>query len=806
MWSDIRYAGRSLVKNSGFTLVAVVTLALGIGANTLIFSLIKGAYFEGLPYPRGRDILTIGALFSKGDDQTTPISGPEFVALKEQSHTISHVTALIGGSFNLTGEGDAVRFRGLRASGDLFPLINVPPLLGRVFAEEEQRPGNDRVVVISYQLWQRALGGAAGVVGREIRLNDVGYTIIGVMPPRFRYGDCDIWVPLSLDLARQDRSVRNVYCHARLGDGFSINAVNADLARVAHNIEKDFGSVSREYIGWNLRARPLIDGVLRNLKPALAILTATVGCVLLIACANISNLQLARNVVREKEITIRLALGARRSDIIRQLLIESGLIAFLGGVAGVILAWWSLQPVLRLVPYSYIPIEANVTVDEKVLFVTLGVTVVTAILSGLMPAWKASRLELNDALRATRGGAGTPNRHRRARSVLVISQVALTFILLIVSALTVKSFARLHSVDTGFDPTRLFKIETVLPATRYSDASAVTKFYETLLGKLRGLPGIESVSAATVLPLASFPDRQTIAIEGMPENAASGVPAAEQRQITPGYLTTLGMSLRQGRDLDEHDTSTSLRVALVNETFVKKYLPAGNPIGRRLRLAQDENENAWLTIVGVVKDVRQLGITDPVMPEVFRPHSQAPAPSRRMALVFRTRLDPAALIKSVRAVVKAQDSSIPLFEAEPMEQFIAHAFGGAKFTVFLSALFGLVALGLTLTGIYGVVAYFVAHRTGEIGIRMALGAQRHHVLRLILAEGVSMVASGVAIGVLVALATTRVLQSLLFEVSSTDPSVYLLVGSLLALATLVASYLPARAALRLNPVEALRYE
>jgi putative ABC transport system permease protein len=806
MWNDIRYAARSLTKSRGFTIVAITTLALGIGANSAIFSLIKGAYFEGLPYPRSHEILTMGADFSQLAKSETPISGPEFLALQERSHLLRNVTALVGASFNLTGEGDAVRFRGLRAMASLFPMLEVQPLLGRVFTADEERPGSDRVVVISYQLWQRALGGAPSVIGRDLRLNDQSYTIIGVMPRRFLYGDCDIWVPLSLDLARQPRSDRNIYCHARIASGSSLTAVNIELNQIARDIEKDFGAAAPEYAHWQLKAKRLIDDVVRDLKSALGILMGTVVCVLLITCANISNLQLARNVMRQKEIALRLALGARRSDIIRQLLIESGLLALIGGAAGVVLAAWSLRPILSLVPYSYIPIEAEVRIDQTVLFITLGVTVLTAILFGLLPAWRAARPDLNDSLREARRGGGSETRHRRVQRFLVVSQVALTFVLLISAALMIKSFARLQQVDAGFDPERLVKMDIALPQSRYSSPEPIRAFFEGLLGKIRNIPGVQAASAVTILPLALFPDSTLISIEGRSQDELGGAPMAEQRQITPEYLKTLNIPLQQGRDITERDNGTAPRVALVNQALVAKYFPKGDAIGQHIRLGQNENDNAWSTIVGIVKNVRQLNMTDPVSPEVYQPHAQVPDASRRMALVIRTSLDQASLLNQIRDFVRTQDAGAPVFEVQSMDEFMAHAFGGARFTVFLLGLFGALALALTLTGIYGVVAYFVAHRTGEIGIRMALGAQRHHILQLVLGQGVSMVVVGTIAGIGGALAATRLLRSLLFQVSSTDWSVYLLVGLSLGLATICACYVPARSAMRLNPVEALHYE
>jgi putative ABC transport system permease protein len=802
MINDIRYGLRQLSKHPGFTLVATLTLALAIGGTTVLFALIKGAYLEALPYPQAHQIVTLSGQFAKAGEM--PFSGPEFAALKERAGSLENMSALIGASFNLSGEGDAVRFRGLRATASLFRMLKTQPLLGRVFVEDEQLLGKERVAVISYQLWQRALGGQANIVGRQLRLNDVDYTVVGVMPPRFRYGDNDIWVPLALDLARQDRNVRNIYIHARLAPDKSIKAANAELANIAGQVKTDLGETSHDRAGWSVVATLLIDDVVRDVKSALGILLGAVGCVLLIACANISSLQLARNVMREKEMAVRLALGARRTDLIRQLLTESGLLALLGGSLGIFLAAWSLGPLLLLIPYSYIPIEADVKIDSAVLLAAVGVTIVTALVVGLMPALKASRPALSNSLKDGRGAIGSALRHRRAQSLLVISQIALTFVMLIGCALMLKSFARLQRIDPGFEPARLVKMETVLPAARYSTATEVQRFYGELLAQIRSIPGVQSAGAVTILPLASFPARAQFSIEGRPTEDT--LPLAEQRQILPGYLETLGTPVVQGRDLTERDNSTSAPVALVNQTFVAKYFPETDPVGYRVRLEQSGSENPWLTIVGVTKDMRQLRMTDPVLPEIYRAHGQAPDASRRMAFVLRSSIGLTSLVDAVRNAVRAQDPAVPIFNAEPVNQLIERSFGGQKLAVFLLEVFAALALVLTVIGIYGVTAYFVAHRTSEIGIRMALGAQRHHVLRLILGQGIAMVMTGVALGLAGAFGATRILRSMLFEVSATDFSAYLLVTASLAAAAIFACYLPARAAMKLNPNDALRSE
>jgi len=800
MLNDIRFGSRQLGKHPGFTLVAVVTLALAIGATTALFSLIKGTYLDALPYPRAHDIVTLSARFSENGDM--PFSGPEFVALKEKTRSLENITALMGGSFNLSGEGDAVRFRGLRATASLFRMVDVQPMLGRPFTDEEQTPGNDRVATISYRLWQRALGGATDVIGRRLRLNDVDYTVIAVMPPRFRYGDNDIWVPLSLDLARQDRNARNIYVHARLAPNDSLKTVSAELANVAAQIRTDLAGNTPESRDWSIQADRLIDDVVRDVKSALGILLGAVGCVLLIACANISNLQLARNVMREREMAVRLALGARRGDLVRQLLTESGLLALGGGVLGVCLAAWSLGPLLRLIPFSYVPIEAEVKIDYTVLLAALTVTLLTALIVGLMPALKASRPALSSSLKSGRGADASALKHRRAQSFLVVTQIALTFVTLIGCALMLKSFARLQGIDPGFNPAHLMKFETALPAARYSAIDEVRRFYEGLLLRVRNIPGVESAGAVTILPLAQFPARTGFRVEGQTQDCAA--PLAEQRQITPGYLPTMSIPLVRGRDLRERDNATSIPVALVNQTLAATYFPNADPVGRRIRLEQSGNENSWLTIIGVTKDVRQLRIADPVLPEIYRNHAQAADASRRLAFVVRSSIDLATLTNAVRDCLRAQDAAVPIFEAESVHDLIERSFGGQKFAVFVLGLFGALSLLLTVIGIYGVTAYFVAHRTGEIGIRMALGAQKHNVLTLILGQGAQMVAAGVAAGCGAALVATRILRSMLFDVSSTDFVAYLLVAVSLCLATIFACYIPARAAMKLNPMDALR--
>ena len=801
MITDLRYGLRQLRKHPGFTSVSVLTLALAIGATTALFSLIKGAYLDALPYPRSHDIVTLSAQFANGD---TPFTAPEYIALKERARSLENITALLGTSFNLSGEGDAVRFRGLRASFNLFRMLEVRPLLGRTFTEEEEQPGRDRVAVISYDLWQKALAGAQDVVGRHLRLNELDYEVIGVMPPRFRYGDNDVWVPLATDLVRQDRPERDLYLHARLAPNVSLAAAKTELSSIGGQIRSELARTPRDYAGWKIDVAPLIDGVVRDVKSAFGILLGAVGCILLIASANISNLQLARNVIREREMALRLALGARRADLVRQLLTESGLLAFFGGGLGIVLASWSLGSLLRLIPYGYIPIEADVKIDYGVLAAAAGVTVVTALIVGLIPALKATRPDLNKTLKEGRTSTGSALKNQRAQRFLIVGQVALTFVMLIACALMLKSFARLQGIDPGFETGNLVKFETVLPAARYSAAPNVQRFYGELLARIRSIPGVQGSGAATILPLAEFPSRARFSVEGRALDET--VLLAEQRQITPGYLATLGIALLRGRDLTERDNAERPPVALINQTFAAKYFPGVDPIGRRVRLEQNGAENPWLTIVGVTRDVRQLRVTDPIPPEIYRAHLQAADASRRMAFVIRSSTGVAALTNSVREAVRSLDPAVPVFGSEAVHELIERSFGGQKLAVFLLGLLGGLALLLALIGIYGVTAYFVVQRTSEIGIRIALGAQKRNVLGLILNEAASMIAPGVVLGVLAALAATRILRSMLYEVSATDVVSYAFVATALALAALLACYFPARSATRVNPIIALRAE
>ncbi|HEV3409762.1 MAG TPA: FtsX-like permease family protein, partial [Chthoniobacterales bacterium] len=508
---------------------------------------------------------------------------------------------------------------------------------------------------------------------------------------------------------------------------------------------------------------------------------------------------------REKEMAIRLAVGATRGDIVRQLLLESGVLALIGGGFGILLAWWSLDPLVRLVPFSFIPIEAEVKIDHAVLLTSIALTFCTVILFGLLPAWKASRPALEQSLKDGRRSAGD-TRHRRAQRVLVVSQVALTFVLLIASTLLMRSFARLQRADPGFDPARVVKMEVALPASRYPAAPAVRAFYEQLSAKVRDIPGVEAASVTRLLPVTTFPLRSNISIEGASADQLGAAPFAEDRQVLPGYFATLKIALLRGREFSDRDNADAAPVAVVNEAFVAKYFPTGDAIGRRIRVDNSSPDAPWLTIVGIVNDVHQFRVSEAPVPEIYRPHAQAPDAARRMALVLRSSLDQASLLRSVRDLVRAQDPGVPVFEVETMETLLARSYGGQKLAVLLLGVFGAFALVLTLLGIYGVIAYFVAQRTGEIGIRMALGAQRHHILQLIVGQGSSMIIVGLIIGVACALAATRLLQSLLFEVSASDFSTYVVVGGALAIAALAASFFPARTAMRLNPMEALAHE
>lgn len=823
---DLRFAFRQLAKHPGFTGVAMLTLAIGIGANTAIFSIINGVLLKPLPYPEPERLVTLWERNPGQGLEQDRVSGPNFLDWRAQNTTLADLAVSPGWdgveNFNLVLQDTVLKVRATYASSSLFSTLGVTPLLGRTLLPEEDRKEGPQSVVLGYDLWKRVYAGDSNILGRTLTLDTYGrrdYQIVGIMPPGFgQPGRSELWLPLGwmgVDLTNR-RSARWHNVIARLKPGVSIERARAELNMIQARIRE---AHSGESVGTEVSVIPMIEqGVGRQVKTSLYILWGVVLGVLLIACANVANLLLARASVRQKEIALRTALGARRGRIVRQLLTESMALAFGGGLLGALLAWMALRLFVATGPGN-IPRLNEVSLDASALVVTFAISVLTGILFGLAPAWQLSRPNLDQAMRAgSRGASGGPAASR-ARQLLVVAQVATCLVLLFAAGLMLQSFVRMLQADRGFRAEHLLTAELDFSVSGFTTwvrptATRPQSSLKPLLDRIQAAPGVQSVAASSVLlRRENRPARENIAIFGRPALKPEENPKAEFKGITPGWVKTLGAQLLRGRDFTEADTLTSPGVFLVNETFARRYFPGHDAVGERIKmglsqpLANATNNwglSEWGTIVGVVSDIKSLHAQPEVIPEVFAPYWQWPMQGPTM--IIRTTGDPALLAQTIRRETKALIPNLPPPVVRSMDERVGEALAQPKFQTSLLGLFAVVALLLAAIGLHAVVAYAVNQRAREIGIRMTLGAQRRDVLALVVGQGMRMTLLGVGIGVVLSLVVTRVMKALLYEVRPTDPFTLGGVALLLILVALLACCLPARRAMRLDPMVALRAE
>ena len=801
LWQDLRYGARMLLKNPSFTFVAVLTLALGIGANTAIFSVVNAVLLRPLPYAEPERLVWLWD--TQPQLPTAPTSLPDFLEWKSQNRSFEHLAAFQSGSMFLdTGDGTRDTPVGL-VTPEMFALFRVSPILGRTFTDEETLPGRFRVAVLGHALWRSRFGSDPNVLGRTIDLSGAPYTIIGVMPEGFSFPDrAELWRPLPIDPNNLDWGPHYLRVVGRLKPGVTLKQAQAEMSPIAARLSAQHADKNA---GHGVKLELLRDVVVGDIGPALFILLGAVGFVLLIACANVANLLLGRVGARQKEIAVRTALGAGRLRVVRQLLTESLMLSVGGGAAGLLIAVWGVNWLVSLGPDT-IPRVHEIAVDPRVICFTLLISVATSLLFGLAPALQASRPDLTGALKeGGRSGAGL---HRnRLRSVLVISEVALSLVLLIGAGLMIRSFAKLNEVDPGFNPNRVFTMGVALLRNKYPEEERVASFYSQLLERAAATPGVESAGAISDLPLLGSNTSDSFTIEGRPPVAKQEEPSTEYHVVTPRYFESMGIPLLAGRDFAETDTKQAPNVVVINESFARRHFAGDNPLGHRIRLQGQERDP--LLIVGVVGDVRQLGIDKQPVPEAFVPFLQDPLSKtyqRSMTIVARTKSDPAAVAGSLRAALTSLDKSLPVYDLKPMTEYLRDSLARRRFNLILLTAFGGVALALAAVGIYGVISYGVTQRTHEIGIRMALGAKKGDVLRLVVRQGMMMALVGVAIGLLASLALTRLMESLLFGVSVTDPLTFTMIALLLTSVALLACFVPARRAAKVDPLVALRYE
>ncbi|MFP5264632.1 MAG: ABC transporter permease [Blastocatellia bacterium] len=799
---DLRYSVRVLLKRPAFTAIIVLALAIGIGANTAIFSVINAILLRPLPY-KNPDRISMIWLDNKklGVDQDWH-SYPNYMDYKEQNQSFEDMAAFNDRSFNLTGAGEPVRVTGVWATASLFPVMGIEPALGRTFTVEEEEPGKDLVVVISNGLWQRLFGADRDVVGRAINLNGVDRTIIGVMPPSFSFPEkeTEIWVPLALSPQRkQARGAFSLKAVGRLKPGVTIEQARADMGAIATRLQEQYPNMA----GYGVNLVPLHEQVTGKVRPALLVLLGAVAFVLLIACANVANLLLARAAAREREMAIRAALGARRSRIIRQLLTESVVLAILGGVAGLLIATWGLDVLIALSPPDTPRLE-QAGVDARVMAFTLGVSLLTGFVFGLVPALESSKPDMNESLKEGGRGSTGGRRGSRVRSLLVVSEIALSLVLLICAGLMIRSFVRLQAFDLGFNPNNLITMRVQLPGSKYRNEQQAVDFFQRLFKRLESAPGVQAAGGISSIFLSDTPNSTTFTIEGRPPQPDAERVEVPVDGVTSNYFRVMGIPLLKGREFDERDVIGSTPVAIINETFARRFFADEDPVGKRFVYGDPDPRNPWITIVGVVADMRRTGFEKAVRPETFLPQYQNP--DTALTIVARTASDPAGFANTLRGEVWAVDKDQAVYDIKTMDQTLSEMTSRRRFTMTLLGVLAGVALILAAMGIYGVISYSVTQRTHEIGIRLAMGAQTSDVLRLIVGHAARLAFVGVGVGLVASLFLTRFMSSLLYGVSATDPMTFAAIPLVLTGVALGASYVPARRAMRVDPIVALRYE
>jgi predicted permease len=796
---DLRYGLRQMRRTPGFTAVAVVTLALGIGANTAIFSLVNGVLLQPLPYKDASRLVSVAGTNEKQGVKVNVMSYPDFADWRTQNRVFSGLAAYRAQHYDLSGKGVPERIRGVRITEDLFELLEESPELGRSFAREEYQPGTDHVVLLGDGLSRRLFAGDPHILGRTLQLNDDVYTVIGIMPPSFQFPlteNADLYTPLTPDANRHHGWLHSV---GRLKPGVSLQQAQAEMDTIARRLEQQYPGSNK---GVGVSVLPLQESVVADLRPAFLVFSCAVGLVLLIACSNAANLMLSRTTARERELAVRAALGARRGRLMQQVLTENVLLGLLGGTLGLALAVWGVRALLAMLKFRVPPSQlGNIHIDGWALGFTFLVSTFTGITSGLAPALVASRLELNESLKeGSRSMAGTV-RSGRLRGVLVVSEVALSLVLLVGAGLMIKSFVLLTNVDTGIEARNVLVIDFSLQELKYGKPHVRADFLQQVAERVRMLPGAQSASWVTDLPMSDNTDGLGFSIVGQPD-APGTQRSASFNVVGPGYFKTLHIPLIRGRDFTDHDTDTAPGVVLINQVMVRRFWPEEDPLGKQITM----DGKHFFSIIGVVGNIRQLGPASQTSPEVYLSYLQDPVDWPYRTLVVRTAGDPLKLVGLVQQAVWSVNKDQPIAHTRTMEQVRAESMAQPRVFTVVLGVFAALALVLASVGIYGVVSYSVAQRSHEVGVRKALGAENKDVLRLVLGEGMLHVAVGLGIGLAGALALTRLLSGFLYGVRPTDPVTYGAVALVLTGAALLACYLPARRAMKVEPMVALRYE
>ncbi len=804
LWQDIRYIARMLLKNPGISLIAVLTLALGIGANTAIFSVVNGVLLNALPYPQPEQLVMVWCDNRRQGIRDDITSYPNFVDWRDRNKTFQGMAGVRPTNFTLTGVGEPEQIRAANVSINFFQMVGMTPVLGRGFTAEEEQPGKDRKVVLSHGLWQRRFSGDPGILNKEISLSGEPNIVVGIMPPEFQTPDnIEIWRPLApIEGVREARGTFWLPVVGRLKQGVTRAMAQADLDLIAKQIEQQYPDLA----GYGVNVVPLVEQTVGPIRRVLMILFGAVLFVLMIACANVTYLLLTRAAVRRHEVAVRAVPGAGRWRVVRQLLTEGMLLGVLSGALGVLLAWWGLQLLFGSGPANFLRPE-NFHLGWRVLWFTLILSLFTGLICGLAPALQTRHLKLDETLTedgrtsvVARGG----RRAQRIRGVFIVAEVALTLPLLVGAGLFVRSYWRLQQVDSGFKADHLLTLQLTLPRSKYRDDVQTASFFERLQERLAALPGVVSASATSGIMLPKRANSVSFFIENRPQDPRELALELPLDVAQSNYFQTMGVELLRGRSFTAQDTHDSPKVAIVNETFVKRYFPNEDPVGKRFALGNrddddDKNEEEhWITIVGVVRDTRRQGLDRPIRIESWMPLAQRPSSSMEVAL--RTTGDPLALRQAAREAVWSLDRDLPILKIQTMEQVLSGRVAQRRFNMLLLGLFALMALILLAVGIYGVMSYAVTERALEIGIRSTLGAQTGDVPGLVVRQGMKLILTGVVIGLAATIALSRFIAGLLFDVRATDPITFVAIAVLLTGVALAACWIPARRAAKVNPM------
>lgn len=812
LWQDLRYGFRMLFRNPAFTVVAVITVALGIGANSSIFSVVNAILLRPLGYQQPERLVVLNHNYPKLDLKAS-VSAVGFRHYVEVNRSFETMAALTGWNVNLTGTGEPERLEGMTVTPSFFDTLGVQPVKGRVFSPDEAEEGREHVVIISDGLWRRRFGADSNLIDSTVTLNGESYTVVGIMPEGFQFGRefgfaVDIWSPLTFTPDQlQPSRWRNEFLTvvARLKPGVTFTQAQADMDAVAADIRARFfgENDAADPTRWGLLLTPLNDLVVGDIRLSLIVLMAAVGLVLLIACANVANLLLARSAVRQKEIALRVAVGAGRLRVIRQLLTESVLLSLVGGVLGLVLAYAGLKTLVAL-NQANIPRSYEIRIDGAVLAFTFLVSLLTGVVFGLVPALHSSKNDLHEALKEGGRSAGGGVRPI-VRSTLVVVETAIALVLLIGAGLLIKSFARLQDVKAGFRHENLLVMQIALPTFKYREAHQIDGFYQEVLERVKAITGVESAGISSSLPMSPNSSSGSFTIEGRQVGPGEMSPWGNRWSAGATYFQTMGIPLIAGRYFDDRDVMTAPLVAVIDETMSQKYWPDENPIGRRISFERDQQGNPrWREIVGVVGHVKHKGLEGDSPVQYYFPQRQRPTGS--VFMVVRSASDPKNLAGSVRGAIRSVDADLPVFKVTTMEQMVSDSVAKRRFSMLLLGIFAAVALVLATVGLYGLISYSVTQRTHEIGIRMALGAREADVLTMVIGRGLLLSLIGLGVGLVAALFLTRLIRNLLFSVGPTDPQVFIWIAVLLSAVSMIASLAPARRAIRVDPIVALRYE